>query len=97
MTPGKRTPILSRMMPPKSSISRKMLSQLYAPENQPYSVGVQPMPPSTTLRVSMSPSGDITSVMKYPHIIVNETISIAVQRAADESLSLRLIVSVIDY
>ena len=65
--------------------------------SQPYAVGVQPMPPSTTLRVSMSPSGDITSVMKYPHIIVNETISIAVQRAADESLSLRLIVSVIDY
>jgi hypothetical protein len=58
----------------------------------PYSARDQPSCPS-----SNPASGAMMSVKKYPHIIVNETMKSADQRAAAESRSVFLICSTIFY
>ena len=64
ITPVKRMPHLSRMIPPKKSISRNTFIYPYAPEKKPYSPLVQPNPPSAGLLVRRSSSGAMMSVMK---------------------------------
>lgn len=62
----------------------------YAPEKNPYSDDVHPSPipfSEPAAAVSSGSSGDITSVKKYPNIIVTDTMMSAVQRIAGESLS----------
>ena len=66
ITPVKRMPNLSRMMPPKNSSSKNTLKYPYEPEKKPYSSDDHPIPrpPAVLAAVSSGSSGDITSVKK---------------------------------
>src|SRR5574344_321957 len=92
MVPVKRTPSLSNIIPPNISMKRNTLNQQYDQLKIPNSELVHCICSSNIVI-----RGDMASVRKYPHIIVNETIKSAIHRAEVLSLSFFLIISVVIY
>ena len=84
--PAKRTPVLSRMMPPTKSMSRNTLKKPREPARMPNSPLVHPMPPSPVGNSRKYCKGDICLATIYPIIMVTETKPRTAQRRAEELL-----------